>query len=154
MVWEEIIFPYSWVFDDVGIYYDSRRPSKLENILNEYDFTSLELSQAKKLISNLISNNISKYNLGDANFKINNNGKSCLLVVGQVEDDASIRYGTGRIGNNLELLKEVRAKFPNAFIIYKPHPDIVEGIRKKGSKTIGENLYYDLKVTSGDASSL
>lgn len=52
-----------------------------------------------------------------------------LLVPGQVEDDASIRYGSPKIFRNLDLLKTVRERNPDAWIIYKPHPDVVSGNR-------------------------
>lgn len=52
-----------------------------------------------------------------------------ILVPGQVEDDASIRYGSPQIYRNLDLLRTVRERNPNAYIIYKPHPDVVSGNR-------------------------
>ena len=51
------------------------------------------------------------------------------LVVGQVEDDRSIERGTADIKTNLGLLKAVRADHPDAYIIYKPHPDVETGNR-------------------------
>ncbi len=41
---------FSIVKDEIGIYYDATAPSKLENILNTYEFSSEELEQAKKAI--------------------------------------------------------------------------------------------------------
>ena len=127
-----LIRPLSWVFDDVGIYYDSSRPSQLENILNNTTLKSEEFNRAKQLIETLIQNQISKYNLGDSKFKIDNGKKETILVVGQVEKDASIRFGTDKINTNLKLLRVVKEKFPEAYILYKPHPDVVAGIRRKG----------------------
>lgn len=49
---------------------------------------------------------------------------------GQVEDDASIKTGTVSIKSNLELLRTVRERTPHAYIIYKPHPDVLVGNRK------------------------
>ena len=34
---------------------------------------------------------------------------------------------------NFALIKQVRKDYPNAYIIYKPHPDIELGLRVKGS---------------------
>ena len=50
-------------------------------------------------------------------------------MVGQVEDDASIQTGSPNIRTNLDLLKTVRAANPEAYIVYKPHPDVVSGNR-------------------------
>ena len=54
--------PYSLVFDDVGIYFDTTKPSRLENILNYHKFSAHELEEAIKLKQNLINSKISKYN--------------------------------------------------------------------------------------------
>jgi capsular polysaccharide export protein len=55
------------------------------------------------------------------------------LVAGQVESDASIRLGACEVRTNLDLLKAVRARHPDAYLVYKPHPDVVAGLRKRGS---------------------
>jgi capsular polysaccharide export protein len=52
-----------------------------------------------------------------------------VLVPGQVESDASIRYGAGSVRTNRALLEAVRAAEPEAWIVYKPHPDVVAGLR-------------------------
>ncbi len=49
---------------------------------------------------------------------------------GQVEDDLSVRLGGGEIRSNLGLLARVRAASPDAFILYKPHPDVEAGHRR------------------------
>jgi capsular polysaccharide export protein len=51
-------------------------------------------------------------------------------VPGQVEDDASIRLGAGTIRTNDLLIKTVRESNPDAFIIYKPHPDVMATNRR------------------------
>jgi capsular polysaccharide export protein len=55
-----------------------------------------------------------------------------ILVPGQVQSDASIRLGCRDIRTNRALLAEVRHHQPDAFIIYKPHPDVVSGNRDGG----------------------
>jgi capsular polysaccharide export protein len=150
----DLIQPQSWAFDNEGIYYDSSKPSQLETILNNTEFKSEELVRAKQLIEKLFEHRISKYNLGDSELEIKNGGKTTILVVGQVEKDASIRFGTGEVNTNLKLLKAVREKFPAAYILYKPHPDVVVGIRRKGESESLEKNYYDHKVESGDALAL
>ena len=52
-----------------------------------------------------------------------------VLVVGQVEDDASIRTGAGDIKTNRALLHAARDANPDAVLIYKPHPDVETGLR-------------------------
>jgi capsular polysaccharide export protein len=53
-----------------------------------------------------------------------------VLVPGQVEDDRAVTSG-GALSSNLELLRRARAKAgPDAYLIYKPHPDVIAGHRK------------------------
>lgn len=147
----DLVSPQSWVFDDIGIYYDSRKSSKLENILINEKLQLEDIDRAKHLIQKIVKGHISKYNLGFSKSKINIESKEAILVVGQVEKDASICFGTGSVNTNLKLLQVVRKKFPDAYIIYKPHPDVVVGIRKKGEDEALQKKYYDMKVDSGDA---
>jgi capsular polysaccharide export protein len=56
-----------------------------------------------------------------------------VLVVGQVEADASIRLGAPGVRTNLGLLQAVRAAEPSAHVVYKPHPDVVAGLCRPGS---------------------
>ncbi|MCY1447755.1 Capsule polysaccharide biosynthesis protein [compost metagenome] len=54
------------------------------------------------------------------------------MVTGQVEGDASIRFGGNKIRSNLQLLRAVREQNPNAWILYKPHPEVIAGTRARG----------------------
>lgn len=87
--------------------------------------------RAEKLRQRLVESKLSKYNLGaDFSLPAEAKGKKVILVPGQVEDDASIKTGTVSIKSNLELLRTVRERNPHAYIIYKPHPDVLVGNRK------------------------
>ncbi|MDR0408542.1 MAG: capsular polysaccharide biosynthesis protein [Campylobacteraceae bacterium] len=116
--------PYSLVVDKYGIYFDATQKSQLEEILNETDFDDNIIQEAKEVQAFLVNNHISKYNvLRNKRIDIKTD-KSILLVVGQVDDDASIIYGSQNM-SNLSLLKTVREKNPQSYIIYKPHPDVL-----------------------------
>ena len=52
-----------------------------------------------------------------------------ILVPGQVDDDASIKFG-GSGMTSQQMLKKVREENPDDYIIFKPHPDVVTGLRK------------------------
>lgn len=122
--------PLSQVIDRKGIYFDAKRPSELTHILNEGIFDKAELDRAAKLRHLVIEYGVSKYNLGR---KLPQweapKGRDVILVVGQVADDASIRLGSGDILSAEELLQHVRANHPEAFVVYKPHPDVLAGNR-------------------------
>ncbi len=121
---------YSIVLDSKGIYFDTKNPNDLEDILKSYQFSDELLQRAKNIKQFLVENRLSKYNLyKDKKLKIKSTHKKRILVVGQVEDDASIIYGAAGV-KNLELLKLVKFSNPNSYIIYKPHPDTISGSRK------------------------
>ncbi|SFV75743.1 Capsular polysaccharide export system protein KpsC [hydrothermal vent metagenome] len=120
--------PYSLIVDKRGIYFDPSQESDLEYILQTTHFSDSILHRAKKIKQYLIEQKLSKYNLythQDINIPTN---KKIVLVPGQVEDDASIKYGANKM-TNLELLKEARQNAQDAYIIYKPHPDVLVGNR-------------------------
>ena len=125
----QLIRPCSLVFDDVGIYYDATKPSRIENLLNEINLTDEQYQRAHDLKQKLIALHISKYNVGEAKPLIRPQAERVILVVGQVEDDMSIQLGGIGIKTNLELLKKVRENHLDAYIIYKPHPDVTAGLR-------------------------
>lgn len=138
--------PYSLVFDDEGIYFDTASPSRLENILNYHKFSPYELESAKKLREILVNSKISKYN-DDKDVIITYKNSKIALVIGQVEDDASVRIGADGM-KNIELLRLARQNSPHAYIIYKPHPDVVSGNRVGAVKTT-EALKYCDEVLEG-----
>ncbi|MGE0081906.1 MAG: capsular polysaccharide biosynthesis protein [Thiohalomonadaceae bacterium] len=59
-------------------------------------------------------------------------GRRVILVPGQVENDASIHYGAAELRTNLGLLQAVRRANPDAWVVYKPHPDVLAGLRRAG----------------------
>lgn len=138
--------PYSLVFDDAGIYFDTTAPSRLENILNYHKFSPYEIESAKKLREVLINSKISKYN-DDKDAIITHKNSKIALVIGQVEDDASVKIGADGM-KNIELLRLARQNSPHAHIIYKPHPDVVSGNRVGVVKTT-EALKYCDEVLEG-----
>lgn len=119
----------SLVVDDLGIYFNPRQPSRLETILQQHPFTESDRTLARQLRDTLINHRISKYNVGTADLHLPDTGQTIILVPGQVEDDASIRLGAPEIKTNADLLAAVRQARPDAYIIYKPHPDVLSGNR-------------------------
>ena len=121
----------SLVLDSRGMHFDPSVRSDLEQLLAETDFDAALVSRARDLIAQLVTRGVTKYNLGNTAPSIQwPVGKRRILVPGQVEDDLSVRLGGEGIGCNLDLLARVRAANPDAFILYKPHPDVEAGHRK------------------------
>ncbi len=121
----------SVVVDDLGIYYNPLGPSRLEKLIEaSVNLPDVALKRAKALVKMTTKARLSKYNLALPAPRLNiQAGQRVILVPGQVEDDASIRFGAGEVCTNLGLLKAARAANPEAYIIYKPHPDVEAGLR-------------------------
>ena len=123
---------YSLVVDSRGIYFDPTQESDLEYILKTATFDEKMIERAKKLKEYLVEKKLSKYNIYKdkaLDFKGLEENQKIVMVPGQVEDDASIFYGANGM-TNLKLLEETRNNAPDAYIIYKPHPDVLAGNRK------------------------
>lgn len=123
--------PASLVLDRQGLYFDPARPSELETLLNQRDCAPADIFRAVALKKLILSSRLSKYNVGtESNLLLRESDKAHVLVVGQVEDDESIRRGCDGVRKNAELLIAVREARPDAWIRYKPHPDVVAGNRQ------------------------
>jgi capsular polysaccharide export protein len=122
--------PSSIVVDGRGIYYDPRQPSDLEHILAETVFTAALCQRATALIAHLNQRGVTKYAAGGSAENVAAPpGRLRILVPGQVADDLSVMLGGGVVRSNLALLESVRAANPDAWIVYKPHPDVEAGHR-------------------------
>ncbi|KAE9627891.1 capsular polysaccharide biosynthesis protein [Parasedimentitalea maritima] len=124
----ELVPPLSLVTDRQGIYYDPSQPSDLEDLIAQRTrLTETQERRAENLLRSLVQSSLSKYNLGGETPELPAGRR--ILVPGQVEDDASILTGAGKVKNNLDLLRTTRTANPDAVIIYKPHPDVEAGLR-------------------------
>lgn len=121
----------SLVVDARGIYFDPRTPSALETLLQNEAPDAALLQRAAALRQQLVQHGLTKYNVGSrAPMVIAAQPHQLrLLVAGQVENDASLRCGSPVVCSNVQLLQQVRAAHPQAWIVYKPHPDTEAGTR-------------------------
>lgn len=143
----DLVRPISWVLDSRGIYYDATRPSDLEHLLLTAEFTPVLLERASLLRRRIVEYGLTKYNVGDRGWKRPAGKERVILVPGQVETDASIRFGTPGIQTNIGLLQAVRAANPDACVVYKPHPDVVAGLRAKGRQEDEAHCWCDELIT-------
>jgi capsular polysaccharide export protein len=81
-------------------------------------------------------------------------GRRRILVPGQVEDDAAVRLGAGRIRTNLALLEAVRRAEPDAFLVFRPHPDVETGYRRGHVPRRAALRFADVVVSRGDIGGL
>lgn len=127
----DLVRPLSWVVDRSGIHFDPRQPCDLETLLAEAEIGPELITRAAALRVAIVGSGLTKYNVGFAGWQrpAGCNGRPVVLVPGQVESDASVRVGAGSVTTNLGLLRAVRADRPDAWLVYKPHPDVWAGLR-------------------------
>jgi capsular polysaccharide export protein len=127
----ELVRPISWVMDRSGMYYDATRASDLEQLLQCRQFTPQQLARAAALRGRITASGITKYSVGHRSWQRPRHAR-VILVPGQVESDASLRFGAPALRTNLGLLRAVREANPDAYLLYKPHPDVSAGLRARG----------------------
>jgi len=129
----DLVTPLSWVMDRSGLYYDAGCSSDLEELLQHAEFDAVLRARAAALRERIVAARLSKYNLGGSGWQRPPGRRQVILVPGQVETDAAVALGARGIHSNLELLRAVRTMRPDAWIVYKPHPDVVAGLRDGGA---------------------
>ncbi|MBR9765005.1 MAG: capsular polysaccharide biosynthesis protein [Rhodobacteraceae bacterium] len=151
----ELVPPLSLTLDDLGIYYDPRRESRLERLITaRAELRPDQLLRIERLIATIRKSGLSKYNLeGAATLPRLRPGRR-VLVPGQVEDDASVLCGAGPVRSNLELLQAVRKVEPDAVVLYKPHPDVERGLRPGRLEDDQALAYADEILTAADPAAL
>jgi capsular polysaccharide export protein len=144
--------PLSWVMDTRGIYYDATRLSDLEHIYQTHDFDAPLLARAANLRQRIIREGVTKYNVGAGVWQRPANAARVILVPGQVESDASITFGAPvgacSVRRNMALLQAVRQANPDAYVVYKPHPDVLAGLRLQGENEDSALNWCDEVVTA------
>lgn len=122
--------PLSIILDRVGLHLDPGRPSELENLIATPIDNPVLIARAERLMHDVIAAGISKYASGGRPFERPVQKRRIVLVTGQVEDDLSVRLGGAGVEGNLDLLRRARAAEPDAYLIFKPHPDVDAGHRR------------------------
>ena len=151
----ELVPPLSLALDDLGIYYDPRRESRLEHMITaRARLRPDQIDRAERLIAGIRAAGLSKYNPGGAVELPELRPGRRVLVPGQVEDDASILLGAGPVSTNLELLQAVRRVEPDAVLLYKPHPDVERGLRPGQVAPEEAKKYADVVLTGTDPAAL
>jgi capsular polysaccharide export protein len=138
--------PLSLILDKQGLYFDATRPSDIECLLNTYDFARFPglLEASRRLMAVMRALGVSKYNLGtpaDVARMLGPKQGYRILVVGQLESDASLHYGLAEGWTNRDLLHRARSDYPEAEIIYRPHPDTLH-LRREDSMDGRQDDFY------------
>mgnify|MGYP001373195799 CR=1 FL=1 len=120
----------SVALDDQGVYYDPSGPSRLETLIQTTDLSPAQRARAAALGRSVVEAGLSKYNLKGRAPERWPTDREVVLVVGQVENDKSILKGCEPdLNTNSALVAAARADHPDAFLVYRNHPDVLAGNR-------------------------
>ncbi len=106
----------------------------------DFDSDSALMHEAEKCIDLICSRKITKYNERHTSLTATLYGpkkERRILVIGQVDDEQSVIFGCDRKITNSDLVALAAHENPGAQIIYKPHPDVVQGKRAELSSPHG-----------------
>ena len=126
----DCIPPLSIVVDKLGPHFDPSQPSDLELLLQDASFDERLLERARALRRIIVEAGVGKYGRGTGVLQRPAGKRRHILVPGQVEDDRAVQAGGCGLVSNLDLLMRVRERAPDAYILYKPHPDVEAGHRR------------------------
>lgn len=126
----DCIPPLSITVDRLGAHFDPSQPSQLEQLLEDGQFDEDLLARARDLRAVIVENALGKYDRGGEQLDRPAGPRHHILVPGQVEDDRAVQVGGCGLVSNLDLLKRVRERAPDAYVLYKPHPDVLAGHRR------------------------
>lgn len=125
--------PLSIVIDDLGIYYDASRPSRLEKLIKQECAENTFATQTQSAINFIVNGDLSKYNHAHP-YTTAGDEKPIVLVVDQTYGDISITLGGASARSFSEMLAAAREENPDAEIWVKTHPDVLSG-KKRGHFT-------------------
>ncbi len=148
--------PESLVLDERGIYYDARRPSDLELLLQNGGWeTPTLLDRGRRTLELLRRNRLTKYNVSPevlpSRLKLAVDGRDRVLVVDQVKGDSSIAGGLARSRSFSRMLAAALSENPAAEVLVKQHPDVLAG-KRQGHLARAEHRDRRVRLLSCDVS--
>jgi capsular polysaccharide export protein len=129
------------IVDQTGVYYESRRASDLETIINDASLDSRDvMTQVKLSRDAILKFQLSKYNhapdLNDGVLRSDDLAR--VLVVDQTDGDMSVVCGGASEASFADMLHAALLENPTATIYVKTHPEVSAG-RKGGYLTEIQN---------------
>lgn len=125
---------YSYICDDIGIYYDTTRPSRLEHLILQNPTDPEILKQAQQAIDALVHNKLSKYNHAPDTLPAADSSRPIVLVIDQTLGDMAVTCGQADEHTFQTMFQTALAENPEAEIWIKTHPDVLSG-KKQGYLT-------------------
>lgn len=119
--------PLSIVLDNVGVYYDAHRASRLESLIAA-PHAPAELARARALAQGWRRHRVSKYN--HARELPPPLPGPFVLVVDQTAGDASIAHGLASAQSFERMLEAALDEHPDLPVVLKVHPDVIDGRKR------------------------
>lgn len=128
--------PYSLVVDKKGLYYNNQSNSDLITLLNEYELalTPNLKDKTSRCLSMIEDFSLSKYNPPNLNKDRDLKIKKRVAILGQVDNDAAIKYGNPNGWTSKSLIELAYYENPECEILYRPHPEVYKGYQKSKLK--------------------
>ena len=124
--------PLSLVVAEENLYFYARKETSLEKLLNNFDREKENsfLERSSSLIDVFISKELSKYNSPIKKNNLKPKLRRRVVVLGQVKNDASIRYGNPDGWKINQLIELAISENIGSDILYRPHPEVYAGLQK------------------------
>lgn len=115
--------PLSMIVDKLGIYYDTTRPSTLEQLVLAGECDEV---LAEKVRSQIMTHQLSKYNQTLVDYE-KEGDEPLVLVIDQTFGDMAVKYGQADAEHFAQMLQAAITENPKAKILVKTHPDVLSG---------------------------
>ncbi|MBM9613214.1 capsular polysaccharide biosynthesis protein [Desulfobulbus rhabdoformis] len=123
--------PLSLVVDPVGIYYDARQPSQLEQWLEQGRWSDPHLlERARSVRTQIRTERLSKYNNAPDKQLWPTADVKRVLVIDQTYGDMSVTGAMADATSFRKMLEAALDENPQAEIVVKTHPDVLAGHRE------------------------
>jgi capsular polysaccharide export protein len=117
--------------------------SDIESLLLESHFPADLLLRAATFRRGLVMAGLKRFTSSEVIWRRPVSHDRVILVVGQSENDSSLKQGAHNIHCNRVLLKVVCQAHADAYIVYKPHPEVWAHMQAQGLGTQDLLLWCD-----------
>lgn len=130
---------FSLVYDDLGIYYDTTKPSRLEMLILNFETNEKQLKEAENAKNLIVQYQLSKYNHALDFVHECSNHRHIVLVIDQTFGDMAVHYGQANEQDFQYILQSAVDENPEVEIWVKTHPDVLSKKKQGYLTTIAQH---------------
>ncbi|SUU33986.1 capsule polysaccharide modification protein [Actinobacillus seminis] len=130
---------FSLVYDDLGIYYDTTKPSRLEMLILNFETNEKQLKEAENAKNLIVQYQLSKYNHALDFVHECSNHRHIVLVIDQTFGDMAVHYGQANEQDFQYMLQSAVDENPEVEIWVKTHPDVLSKKKQGYLTTIAQH---------------